>query len=708
MSKNYTADQIRLKIVDLLSGTSDPSAGGGVAAQIASFYLRQNAGVGSAWLKTGAANTAWAQLTQSFAWFSVKDYGALGDGATDDRVAIQAAIDACVTAGGGRVYFPAGTYVCSKNGTTSFTISGANGVYLCGAGPSSIIKQSGNAASATWTLFQVTNSTNIRFSDLTLDGSGVTNPTTNGHLVRVGDGAMAITNIQFFRCHFQGMAAGSGDAIQFFGATALVTRAWVTDCVFNGIGRYGVNIAGGVQFAWIVNNFMTNCIREIVIVAALATIADSIVITGNELLHTGTDRLAMQLSGDATNFLSNSPIAQNLIIGGFVETTNLSRCTIYGNIQTSGAFASALAAWRNVGRIQDTTFSGNFIDRSAGATAGVCISFEGSGGVGAARVRVGHTTMINEIAGGGFVFLSDCTQLSVGSCMCRNTTSAGASVAYGVEIQSIAIVVDDVMVHAMNMSAAAGSFAAGVRFVSNGVNFGNAIIASNILDTTDYGWRVDKITGNFTGRYMWSGNNMNASVGDINQVGAPGIIPNIGWNAGPFSPGLTQGAGSPEGVVVARIGSMFSRTDGGQATTIYYKESGIGNTGWVAIGGSVLVFGFGTTTVVATAVFAGYGYITVPTATEIQFAVTRPGTIRNLRVRIAGAGTDAVNAVYTVRKNGVDTALTVTISNTSVGGVNDLAHSFTVVAGDLISLSCTKAGAVTAGQTNVVAAMELV
>ncbi len=38
------------------------------------------------------------------------DYGATGDGSTDDTVAVAAAIDACVAAGGGVVYFPQGNY----------------------------------------------------------------------------------------------------------------------------------------------------------------------------------------------------------------------------------------------------------------------------------------------------------------------------------------------------------------------------------------------------------------------------------------------------------------------------------------------------------------------------------------------------------------------------------------------------------------------
>jgi hypothetical protein len=44
--------------------------------------------------------------------FSVKDFGAVGDGTTDDTAAITAAILAASTAGGGTVFFPAGSYKC--------------------------------------------------------------------------------------------------------------------------------------------------------------------------------------------------------------------------------------------------------------------------------------------------------------------------------------------------------------------------------------------------------------------------------------------------------------------------------------------------------------------------------------------------------------------------------------------------------------------
>ena len=44
---------------------------------------------------------------------------------------------------------------------------------------------------------------------------------------------------------------------------------------------------------------------------------------------------------------------------------------------------------------------------------------------------------------------------------------------------------------------------------------------------------------------------------------------------------IFSGTGTPEGAVTAPVGSLFLRTDGGAGTTLYVKESGTGNTGWV-------------------------------------------------------------------------------------------------------------------------------
>jgi hypothetical protein len=64
--------------------------------------------------------------------YNVKGYGALGDGATDDTTAVQAAIDAAAAVGGGIVFAPAGTYICE-------TLTMKTGVYLTGVGQATTI-----------------------------------------------------------------------------------------------------------------------------------------------------------------------------------------------------------------------------------------------------------------------------------------------------------------------------------------------------------------------------------------------------------------------------------------------------------------------------------------------------------------------------------------------------------------------------------------
>lgn len=56
-------------------------------------------------------------------WLNVRDYGAVGNGVTDDTAAIQDAIDAAAAAGGGTVFFPAGMYIV---GGALQDVSGAN------------------------------------------------------------------------------------------------------------------------------------------------------------------------------------------------------------------------------------------------------------------------------------------------------------------------------------------------------------------------------------------------------------------------------------------------------------------------------------------------------------------------------------------------------------------------------------------------------
>lgn len=77
-----------------------------------------------------------------------QDYGAVGNGVTDDTAAIQAAINAVNTAGGGTLFFPPATYAVTPVSSTSAALvlnngtTGYNGVRLVGSssGGSHILK----------------------------------------------------------------------------------------------------------------------------------------------------------------------------------------------------------------------------------------------------------------------------------------------------------------------------------------------------------------------------------------------------------------------------------------------------------------------------------------------------------------------------------------------------------------------------------------
>src|SRR5580704_11247063 len=57
----------------------------------------------------------------NLAVFNVKSYGAIGNGTSDDTVAIRSAINAAVANGGGIIYFPAGTYAVDNQPGDTFS-----------------------------------------------------------------------------------------------------------------------------------------------------------------------------------------------------------------------------------------------------------------------------------------------------------------------------------------------------------------------------------------------------------------------------------------------------------------------------------------------------------------------------------------------------------------------------------------------------------
>lgn len=191
---------------------------------------------------------------------NVRDFGAKGDGVTDDTTAIQAAAS---KAEGKSLYIPSGRYLLS-----SASVLLPSNVHVFGDGPDSCLIQpnyysySGSwdrAAAVDWNVFQMQPGTeNVLIEKLGLRGpfystdyasNPVQNfPYSNGILCRGRDYQdrksipleRESRNIRIEKVSIEGFAE---DGIQLDN----VTDGWVTNCDIKRCGRGGVRVYGGLR-----------------------------------------------------------------------------------------------------------------------------------------------------------------------------------------------------------------------------------------------------------------------------------------------------------------------------------------------------------------------------------------------------------------------------------------------------------------------------
>lgn len=123
--------------------------------------------------------------------------------------------------------------------------------------------------------------------------------------------------------------------------------------------------------------------------------------------------------------------------------------------------------------------------------------------------------------------------------------------------------------------------------------------------------------------------------------------------------GVFEGSATPEGAVAAPVGSVFLRTDGAAGTSVYFKESGSGTSGWRArdVFGSDLTLEDGNDLLVG----SGTGTKLGATGAKLGFMgatpVVRPSSTGEATGFTAGAGT-AVDHLATFTGNTGSSAYT--------------------------------------------------
>lgn len=512
--------------------------------------------------KVGDGTTAWTSLTSTNASTSTRvykpeAYGAVGDGTTDDSTAVIAAIAAAYAAGGGTVEFGPKTYridsqLAIPNDSHS-TVPRQPPIRLVGAG-------------ATWDGSFQTQGT-IPGATI-LDLKSTTGP---GKIDTRGLGSLTIERLTLTQTQ------GASDTNPFIFCTN--TTLFVRDCSFYGhstltgatcvqdaivLGGTTTTIGSGSTHAF--QGYGTvierNCFARIQRGAYLRVYANSVRITNNTWANScgaGSGAAAVQLVG-TTGFCKANVIRDNLFeIGGYVYVV---RFTDAGS----------------------NTCLGNQFWDSTGSLLGVFLL------EGAATASVGNRLGSQMVGVSSSLWLVD------------NTTSGPAS--YVLENQYQTITSGDYLsgkTTVVKPLLATGSESTSLlqvnRSALEGTNAGQTILNVKQSGGTVLGgsWATSPslLIQNSSGQVTMDATSVVKAAGNLDLYGGTGgtdvvrirrgiLQADTGIRHSSSGPTWTTGTGTPEGAVTAPIGSLFSRTDGGASTTLYVKESGAGNTGWVA------------------------------------------------------------------------------------------------------------------------------
>lgn len=233
---------------------------------------------------------------------SVKDFGATGDGTTDDTAAIQLALNAGTY---GAVYFPTGTYKVSS----ALTVNPSTHVF--GSGYDAIIKTN----SATANIFNVSGQF-VYISDLTFNSS-VTR--TGGYYVDILSGSSRFRLEQFWMNN-----AHSGICVRNTSATVTIARGQIINNV--AVTGVGIKIEGGVDIS--IRDVLMDQAAQI-FAGIYITNASDVTIEDCQLITCGQ---ALYLEADATVIVSvfaNNTFFDNSRRGFYALATNggaVARC----------------------------------------------------------------------------------------------------------------------------------------------------------------------------------------------------------------------------------------------------------------------------------------------------------------------------------------------------------------------------------------------
>lgn len=312
---------------------------------------------------------------------SIKDFGAVGDGVTNDTTAIQNAIDAVFAAGGGTVNVPKGNYLIG-------VVNLKSNVSIMGVGEASKFTTSNPTVGA----FTGSNVSNIEIAHIFIQGTNIVDPSDpqNGD---TGVYLNTCTNIKIHHCHVDGVFAwglisvNNSDQIDFshntitnignqsaIGCDNGTTNFIVANNQIKNGKLYGIEVeayAVGNRWGVISGNIVENCVAGIAVVAN----SQDITIVGNVLRNNnnintisgdfGYGVYVVGETGASTRFPARVIIDSNIIHThskyAILLNNKANEITISNNTISKGAVATQA---QNISAVNDSKSFINIINNN--------------------------------------------------------------------------------------------------------------------------------------------------------------------------------------------------------------------------------------------------------------------------------------------------------------------------------------------------------
>lgn len=539
---------------------------------------------------------------------NVLDYGAVGNGVANDTAAIQAAIDSLPN--GGTVFFPTGTYLCS----TGLTVAN-NKTRLDFAGNAVL-----TYTTATQILITFTGD-DCRLLNATINAPAVFDATN----APIGYGIVKVEGDYFVA---SGCTINNVPRSGFWFAEA--NNGTVTGCQI--IGNYpqtSYPAGGPVHFGVIIDtpstgsqgNFVIseNIISRCVQGAATGStgshsLEQSMAITGNvfELcwdhgFYTSGLANGISVTGNAFN-ACRIPIA---LTGGYHTVTSNTLVVFTSGTGTDDNEITGISLRDPVNCI----VSGNSI-RGEGTSGGAVISLEDLSGVS------GSNNVENNIVSNNVIEITNPTVAGVAAIrlLAQSTTNVSNNIVSGNIIKapirqfdglilvqggtSVRSETNSVVDNEIIVTGARGAGGSGIRV---GSSVDSDVTNNKIRIAFDSATSVviQGVELNSCSRVVVQNNQVSCSADFGANVQVRGYVETTAGSKNQFlmnnfSVDTTKataslfdilttsgvrvehaGTGTPEGFVISDVGGLWRRTNGGAGTTLYVKESGTSNTGWV-------------------------------------------------------------------------------------------------------------------------------